>query len=113
MVFSNGVEVISGSSPESPVEVCSLKQFLKYCKNGACDAWLCLMRSKNVSGNLSGLSASLANASSEYSELERRILAICNQEFADVFAEPGMPPERLFDHKIVLRDPNAPPPRLR
>ena len=65
VVFSNGVEVISGSSPESPVEVCSLKQFLKYCKNGVRDAWLCLMRSKNVSGNLLGLSASLANASSE------------------------------------------------
>ena len=38
---------------------------------------------------------------------------MCEREFSDVFEPPGMPPSRDLDHKIVLADPSAPPPKLR
>ena len=38
---------------------------------------------------------------------------MCEQDFPDVFASPGMPPKRDLDHKIVLSDPSAAPPKLR
>ena len=56
----------------------------------------------------------MSGLTSERDALAERILAICKDEFADVFGEPGMPPERPgIDHKIELRDATAAPPKLR
>ena len=49
----------------------------------------------------------------EQTKLKSRIMAMCEADFSDVFAEPQMPPSRTLDHRIELRDSSKAPPKLR
>ena len=107
--------------------MCSLGSLLNTVRRDDCEAWIVLLRERQGSQRTSNPHLNVLQArcqqgvgteqpfalESESAALRDRIQAICATEFADVFAEPGMPPSRELDHKIILRDPSAPPPKLR